>query len=153
MKKVLALMMSFLLLAGSLNLSVAETAGNTGADTAEQGDTESPYGKPIGYIRVTVGYQVGWLPVPEKGEYSYPLEQVIPDGTHTLNVIHVSSEGVYMESSTCENQDCVEQGLVTFDNLSTRILGRFIICLPNFVSLELFTLEEAAAILAAGQEP
>ncbi len=47
MKKVLALMMSFLLLAGSLNLSVAETAGNTGADAAEQGDTESPYGKPM----------------------------------------------------------------------------------------------------------
>lgn len=57
-----------------------------------------------------------------------------------------------MESSTCENQDCVEQGTVTFDNLNSRILGRFIICLPNYVTLELFTPEETATILAAGRE-
>ncbi len=151
MKRILALMIGLLLLAGSLSFSSAEPADDPG--TAEANDTASPYGKAIGYIRVTVGLQTGWLPVPEKGEYSYPLEQVLPDGSHTLNVIHVSSEGVYMESSTCENQDCVEQGLVTFDNLSTRILGLFIICLPNCVMLELFTLEEVAAILAAGQEP
>ena len=151
MKRFLALMIGLLLLAGGLSFSSAEPADDPG--TAESSETASPFGKAIGYIRVTVGSQTGWLPVPEKGEYSYPLEQVLPDGSHTLNVIHVSSEGVYMESSTCENQDCVEQGLVTFDNLSTRILGRFIICLPNCVMLELFTLEEVAAILAAGQEP
>ncbi|MBR4458648.1 MAG: NusG domain II-containing protein [Clostridia bacterium] len=119
---------------------------------AEAGE-DAPSGRAIGYIRVTVGAQVGWLPVPEKGAYSYPLEQVLPDGSHALNVIRVTSEGVYMESSTCENQNCVEQGIVTFENLSSRVLSRYIICLPNQVMLELFTPEEAAALLAAGEEP
>ncbi len=144
MRRIVVWIMGLLLLAGAPILSCAEP---------EAGKLTPPSGEAIGYIRVTVGSQTGWLPVPEKGEYTFPLEQVLPDGTHTLNVIHVTSEGVYMESSTCENQDCVEQGIVTFENLHSRILGRFIICLPNTVMLELFTLEETAAIAVAGQEP
>ena len=142
MKRLLALMTGFLLLIAPPRFS--------SAGSAEDG---SPYGRAVGYVRVTVGTQTGWRPVPERGEYAYPLEQILPDGTHALNVVHVSAEGVYMESSTCRNQDCVEQGTVTFDNLSTRILGRFIICLPNQVMLELFTPEEAAAVLAADRGP
>ncbi len=152
MKRMFILLAVFLLITGSLSSVNAESAGN--AETDAKGKTEAvpPSGDAIGYVRVTAGSQNGWLPVPEKGEYSYPLEQIRTDGTHTLNVVHVSSAGVYMESSTCENQDCVEQGTVTFDNLNSRVLGRFIICLPNYVTLELFTPEETAAILAADQE-
>ncbi len=152
MKRLFALMAVFLLMIGPLSPVRAETAET--AETGGQGrkENEPPSGEAVGYVRVTAGLQTGWLPVPEKGEYSYPLEQILTDGTRTLNVVHVSSEGVYMESSTCENQDCVEQGIVTFDNLNSRILGRFIICLPNYVTLELFTTEETAAILAAEQE-
>jgi len=151
MKRILAWMMTLLLLACAAGLSRAEAAGETGAP--EESGESSPYGNPIGYVRVTTASQTGWLPVPERGEYTFPLEQTLPDGTRTLNLIHVSPEGVYMEASTCKNQDCVEQGAVTFGNLNSRVLGRYIICLPNFVMLELFTPEEAAAIAAAGQEP
>ena len=59
-----------------------------------------------------------------------------------VNVIHVTPESVWMESSTCEGQDCVEQGVVTAENRASRVLGNLIICLPNRVQLELFTAEE-----------
>ena len=152
MKRLFALMAVLFLLTGSLNPVNADPAGNAETDAQGQSKATQPSGKAVGYVRVTVGTQTGWLPVPEKGEYSYPLEQILADGTRKLNVVHVSPAGVYMESSTCENQDCVEQGTVTFDNLNSRILGRFIICLPNNVTLELFTPEETATILAAGRE-
>ena len=77
--------------------------------------------------------------------------QVEADGTPAENVIHLTPEGVYMEDSTCENHDCVEQGEVTLDNRKDRILGNFIICLPNQVTLQLFTPDEIEAMLA-GQE-
>ena len=57
-----------------------------------------------------------------------------------------------MEDSTCEGHDCVEQGEVTFDNIGTRILGRYILCLPNQVSLELYSTEELLALMGAQTE-
>ena len=42
-----------------------------------------------------------------------------------------------MESSTCENQDCVGQGTVNVDTYEQRILGTYIICLPNEVVIEM----------------
>lgn len=48
-----------------------------------------------------------------------------------------------MESSTCHNQLCVQQGEVTRDNWSRRALGAHILCLPNRVDAELEV--EAAA--------
>ena len=63
-------------------------------------------------------------------------------GTETENVVHLTPEGVYMESSTCEGHDCVLQGEVTLENRKDRILGNMIICLPNQVCLQLFTPDE-----------
>ena len=60
----------------------------------------------------------------------------------TVNVIHVTPDSIWMESSTCENQDCVDQGVVTADNRHTRILDNMIICLPNRVQLELCDADE-----------
>ena len=88
-----------------------------------------------------------WLPLPAEGGISFPLAQTLPDGTEALNVIHLLPNGVYMESSTCEGHDCVEQGTVTFDNIQERILSRFILCLPNQVSLELYSTEELLALM------
>ena len=87
-----------------------------------------------------------WLPLPEEEDYTFPIRQVREDGTEELNLLHVTPEGFYMESSTCENQDCVEQGLVTLENRSERILGGWVICLPNLVYLELYTPEEILAL-------
>ena len=94
------------------------------------------------YVLVTTATQMGFLPLPDEGEYSYHLEQVLSDGTATENVIHVTSEGVYMEDSTCDNHDCIDQGEVTLENRQDRILGNYIICLPNQVTLQLMTPDE-----------
>ena len=58
-----------------------------------------------------------------------------------INRIHITPESVVMESSTCENQDCVQQGSVTLENYNTRILSTFIICLPNGVQVEMVPAE------------
>ena len=52
-----------------------------------------------------------------------------------------------MEKSTCENQDCVNQGLVTLENRDARVLYNMIVCLPNQVMLELYTYDEIMEML------
>ena len=95
-----------------------------------------------GYVRVIYGNGSGWLRLPEDEPYIFPLRQMREDGTITVNNICVTPTGVYMESSTCENQDCVYQGEVTLDNMDERLLGNMIICLPNQVCLELYSIEQ-----------
>lgn len=62
------------------------------------------------------------------------------------NVVHISPDGFYMASATCDNQDCVHQGKVTLDNRDVRLLGNQVVCLPNKVILELLTPEEAQVV-------
>lgn len=54
-----------------------------------------------------------------------------------INKVHITPEKVYMESSTCSNQDCVGQGEITLENYQTRVLSTFVICLPNSVTIEM----------------
>ena len=89
------------------------------------------------YLVVTVG-RITYEPILLEAENELTLSQ----GEDTVNVIHVTTDSIWMESSTCENQDCVEQGVVSADNREYRILGNAIICLPNRVQLELFSAEE-----------
>ena len=53
------------------------------------------------------------------------------------NVIALTEDGVYMKYSTCQNQLCVHQGIVTPENFSARFYRNEIICLPNRVTVEL----------------
>ena len=64
-----------------------------------------------------------------------------------VNVIEVTPDSIKMHESSCDNQDCVEQGTVTLENKSKRVLQNMIICLPNEVVLELYTPEEVAQLL------
>lgn len=89
------------------------------------------------YLLVSAG-NTTYAPILLSMEDSLTLTQ----GEDMVNVIHVTPDSVWMESSTCDNQDCVEQGTVTADNRKTRILGNTIVCLPNRVLLELFTGDE-----------
>ena len=132
MKKI-AIMMVLLLLAGLMGCA------------AEEGETELP----AGYVLVTTATQSGWLALPTDEDKVFPLAQLLPDGTDALNVIHLMPNGVYMEDASCANHDCVGQGEVTLENVSSRILGNMIICLPNQVILQLYTPEEAMALLGA----
>ncbi len=58
-----------------------------------------------------------------------------------VNKVHITPEKVYMESSTCDNQDCVGQGEVSLENYETRILSTYVICLPNEVTIEMVPVE------------
>lgn len=66
----------------------------------------------------------------------------LTQGEDKVNVIHVMPDRVWMESATCDNQDCVEQGEVTAENRKSRVLGNTIVCLPHRVLLEVFTADE-----------
>ena len=58
-----------------------------------------------------------------------------------INKVHITPEKVYMESSTCDNQDCVQQGEIHVDTYQDRILGTYVICLPNNVTIEMVPAE------------
>lgn len=92
-----------------------------------------------------------YSPIPLTEDNSFRITQ--QDGSE--NVIHIGKNSFYMESSNCENQNCVEQGEVTLENREKRILFNMVICLPHNLSLELMTREEAEAWLTEmyAQEP
>ena len=106
----------------------------TAAPSAEPAATETP--AVSAYLVVTVQGMM-YEPLPLAGEGSFTIKQ----DENTTNTIHVTPDSVWMEHSTCDNQDCVDQGTVSLDNMSTRVLSNMIICLPNEVVLELYTPE------------
>ncbi len=135
-------------LTAALLLYAAATAESAQQKTGEEAPKPAP-----GYVLVSTATQSGWLPLPEEGEVSYPLKQVLPDGTESENLIHLTPEGVYMEDSTCQGHDCVDQGMVTLENREERILGNMIICLPNQVLLQLYTPDELLEMMQGGEAP
>ena len=60
----------------------------------------------------------------------------------SINRIHITPEYVEMESSTCENQDCIGEGEVNVNTYKDRILSTYIICLPNQVTIEMVPADE-----------
>ena len=94
------------------------------------------------YLVVTVaGAMYEPIPLYQEGRYT------IRRGEDLVNVIEVTTDSIKMYESSCDNQDCVEQGVVSLENRSGRVLQNMIICLPNEVVLELYTPEEVAQLL------
>ncbi|MGN1368100.1 MAG: NusG domain II-containing protein [Aristaeellaceae bacterium] len=94
------------------------------------------------YLVVTVqGAMYEPIPLYAAGRYT------ITQGEDMVNVIEVTEDSMRMLSSTCDNQDCVEQGVVSLDNRDARVLRNMVICLPHEVTLELYTPEEIAQLL------
>ena len=87
------------------------------------------------------------LPLPQEGEYKKTIRVAMPDGSEYVNVLHITTNGFWMEHANCEGQDCVKQGEVTLENREERILWNMIICLPHQLSAELITREEAEQML------
>lgn len=87
--------------------------------------------------------QSAYSPIPLNEENSFTITQ--PDGSK--NVVHIGKNSFYMESSNCENQNCVEEGEVTLENMNSRILLNMVICLPHQLSLEMLTPEGAKEAL------
>ena len=90
-----------------------------------------------GHVILTVGGRQYGDPIAMDRDKIITLRQ--DDGK--INKVHITPEKVYMESSTCENQDCVQQGEVHVDTYKDRILGTYVICLPNNVSIEMVPVE------------
>ena len=90
-----------------------------------------------GHVLLTVGGRQYGDPIPMDRDKIITLRQ--EDGK--INKVHITPEKVYMESSTCDNQDCVQQGEVHVDTYKDRILGTYVICLPNNVSIEMVPVE------------
>ena len=90
-----------------------------------------------GYVVITVGNRQYGDPIPMDRDKVITVHQ--SDGKE--NKVHITPEKVYMEHSTCENQDCVGQGEITLENYKTRILSTFVICLPNAVTIEMVPVE------------
>ncbi len=61
----------------------------------------------------------------------------VDQGDGRVNVIEIKDGGVSMGYSTCKNQDCVHEGVVTDESRKHRALGDWIVCLPNGVAVEL----------------
>ena len=123
-------------------------AATPAADAAPDEDdndvafTESPAVQPRAWLLITVDDKT-YAPYPLTKSGDYTINQKKKNAT---NVIHVTEDSIQMASSTCDNQLCVTEGVVTLDNKASRILGNYIICLPNGVTLELLNEEEYAAL-------
>ncbi len=91
-----------------------------------------------GHVVLTVGGRQYGDPIPMDRDKIITLKQ--EDGK--INKVHITPEKVFMESSTCDNQDCVQQGEITVDNYKTRVLSTYVICLPNNVSIEFIPAEQ-----------
>ncbi|MBD9284311.1 MAG: hypothetical protein EGR96_05250 [Clostridiales bacterium] len=98
------------------------------------------------FLVVTVGDKT-YQPVPLTEEGYYRLRH-----GDCINIVHVTPTSIDMHEANCDNQDCVEQGEVTLENKDTRILGNMIICLPNQVTLQLYSRDELMDWLTTMQE-
>ena len=124
------------------------------AKTAEAQPAEQPFlvqvtddDPSVAYVLVRVQNAMGLLPLPVEGEYTRTIRQTLEDGTEAVNVLHLTSNGVWMEESNCEGHDCILEGEVTLENREERVLWNMIICLPHQLSLELITREEAESLI------
>lgn len=104
-----------------------------------------------GYVYITAGNQAAWYPLADADEEPYEVTIHLTDADGNLyeNVVCITSEGAYMLSSNCDNQDCVDEGIVTLENRELRILGNWIVCLPHQVSVELYSAQEVLDLLLA----
>ena len=122
---------------------------------AEEGEEAAkPAAEPLSdeelkaYLLITVG-NVTYTPIALRQDGNYTIRQ---DGGAKVNVVHVTTDSVTMASSTCDNQLCVGEGTVTLENKESRILGGYIICLPNGVTLELYSRQEMLELLASQKQ-
>lgn len=94
-----------------------------------------------GHVVIMVGGRQYGDPIPMDRDKIITIRQ----SDEKINRVHITRDSVYMESSTCENQDCVGEGEVTLENYKTRILSTFIVCLPNAVTVEMIPADPAEA--------
>ncbi len=120
--------------AGGVRSRINPTAGMLPEENASAHEAEEVQA----YLLITVGGRM-YEPIPLQEGKRYTLKQ-----GEKVNVIETTAASIVMASSTCENQDCVLQGVVDLENRNDRVLQNMILCLPHEVVLELCTPEEIA---------
>lgn len=86
-----------------------------------------------GELKVLITLDGGLLMELPFGE-KHTVRIVRPDGGE--NTVFLTGRAVTMAEANCEGQDCVQMGEVTPENLETRVMGGFIVCLPHRLSVE-----------------
>ncbi|MEA4871075.1 MAG: NusG domain II-containing protein [Christensenella sp.] len=66
----------------------------------------------------------------------------IDQGDGKVNIIVIDESGVRMQSSTCKNQICVHHAPIDPHMADDLLLDRWIVCLPNAVSIEVSGAED-----------
>ncbi len=121
-------------------LAVA-TLVNTEPETLPEVPTLSEdVNMPAGYILAQKNGDGGWIPLATGEDMVVSISDENDPGIK--NVLRITKNGFRMESSTCDNQDCVDQGEVTLENMSERVLMNMVICLPHQLSVELYSIEQ-----------
>lgn len=113
---------------------------------------EAPELNSKGYVLVSTASESKWFPLPDEelGEYSFTVKQQL-NGEEIQNTITIFTDGVYVSESNCENQDCIEEGTVTLENMKERVLGNMIVCLPHSLTVQLYSREELLEFAAQQQ--
>ena len=101
----------------------------------------------IAYVLVRLQNGIGLLPLPQEGEYTKTIRQIVDDNTESINVLHLTPNGFWMEEANCEGHDCINEGEVTLENREERVLWNMVVCLPHQLVAELITREEALSML------
>ncbi len=91
-----------------------------------------------GHVVITVAGRQYGDPIPMDRDKIITVKQE----NGAINRIHITPEYVEMESSTCENQNCIGEGEVNVNTYKDRILSTYIICLPNQVTIEMVPADE-----------
>ena len=91
-----------------------------------------------GHVVITVAGRQYGDPIPMDRDKIITVKQE----NGAINRIHITPEYVEVESSTCENQDCIGEGEVNVNTYKDRILSTYIICLPNQVTIEMVPADE-----------
>ena len=91
-----------------------------------------------GHVVITVAGRQYGDPIPMDRDKIITVKQE----NGAINRIHITPEYVEIESSTCENQDCIGEGEVNVNTYKDRILSTYIICLPNQVTIEMVPADE-----------
>ena len=86
-----------------------------------------------GHVVITVAGRQYGDPIPMDRDKIITVKQE----NGAINRIHITPEYVEMESSTCENQDCIGEGEVNVNTYKDRILSTYIFCLPYLVTFEM----------------
>lgn len=102
-------------------------------------------------------YLVVWVddyfqPVPLLQKYAGRLLRIARTETD-FNVVEIGRNSFEMHEASCPDQVCVTEGEVTLANRQERILGDYVICMPNAVVLEMQSAQQMLTLLEESLAP